>query len=141
MEVHQSTAKSTANLDRCRHSVKFILMTMAPILWTTVSVAQTVTCDELIEFIEKEGYHSGSVSNFEMNSSWLYKVTAYTYDYRLYIIAEVKRNEYSTQTTQYVFCGVPSMNWQNFRFKGYGDSDAYGKRFHKYILEYQCACD
>jgi len=115
-------------------------MPIVLVLCSTMSIAQTVSCNDLIQFLEKEGYHSGSVNAFEMNSSWLRKVTAYTYDYKIYVVAEIKRNEYSIQTTKYVFCGVPSMNWQDFRFKGYRDSDSYGERFHKYIMDYQCNC-
>lgn len=38
------------------------------------------------------------------------------------------------------FCGIPIMNWSNFRFGGYGDSKSYGERFHKYIIDYKCNC-
>src|SRR5690606_23216627 len=104
------------------------------------SFAQSVTCDVLLAFIKQEGFYSSSISSYTLNSSWLYKVTAYTYDYKTYVVAEIKTNEYSYNTTTYVFCGIPTRNWSNFQHGSYGDSDSYGERFHKYIIDYQCDC-
>jgi hypothetical protein len=75
-----------------------------------------------------------------MNSSWLNKVTAYSYNYKIYVIAEIKKNDYDFNPKSYIFCVIPSMNWQNFQFGGYNDSPSYGERFHKYIFDYKCNC-
>lgn len=101
---------------------------------------QEVSCSDLLEFIESEGWQSSSVSNYIMQSDWLYKVTKYTYDYDNYIVAEIRENEYSYSTTKYIFCGVPNYNWTNFKIGGYGESDSYGERFHQYIFDYKCNC-
>ena len=103
-------------------------------------VAQEVSCTDLQDFIEDYGYEKASLSSYTLNSSWLYKVTAYTYEYKIYVIAEIKTNQYSYSTNSYVFCGIPSQNWQYFQYGGYGDSNSYGERFHKYIFNYQCNC-
>ncbi len=120
---------------------QIILLFTVSLALSINSQAQTVSCDDLLEFIEDKGYLQGTVSNYTMNSSWLYKVTAYNYEYEVYVVAEIKKSEFSSQTTTYIFCGIPSRNWSNFKNGGYGDSESYGDRFHKYIMDYQCACD
>ncbi|WP_350289825.1 hypothetical protein [uncultured Croceitalea sp.] len=102
--------------------------------------AQEVSCDELQKFIEQKAYQKNSLHSYILNSSWLYKVTAYDYDFKIYVVAEIKESEYSYSTRTYIFCGIPSQNWSNFVYGGYGDSDSYGERFHKYILNYTCNC-
>lgn len=105
-----------------------------------ISFSQEISCNDLLDFIVEKGYNKGTISNYTLDSSWLYKVTAYEYDYKIYVVAEIKPNEYSYQTETYIFCGIPIMNWSNFRFGGYGDSKSYGERFHKYIIDYKCNC-
>ncbi|EDM44950.1 hypothetical protein SCB49_02479 [unidentified eubacterium SCB49] len=102
---------------------------------------QSVSCQELHDFIVEEGYQSSTVSSYTMNSSWLKKVTKYTYNYKNFVVAEIKKNEYSYQTNTYVFCGISDYNWSQFKYGGYGESDSYGERFHKYIFDYQCNCN
>jgi len=105
-----------------------------------ITYSQDVSCDDLKNFIKKEAYYKSSMSSYTLNSDWLYKVTAYTYEYKVYVVAEIKASKYSYQTNEYVFCGIPSQNWTNFQYGGYGDSESYGERFHKYIFDYQCDC-
>ena len=116
---------------------KFILLTFSCFIFSLRTYAQEVSCNDLLDFIKSEGYKNSSISNWTLNSSWLYEVTAYSYDYKIYVVAEIKKNEYSLQTNTYIFCGIPSMNWSNFQF---GTSDSYGERFHKYIIDYKCNC-
>lgn len=120
---------------------KIVFLLAASLTLSLPARAQSVSCTDLLEFIQNEGYSQGSVSNYTMNSSWLYKVTAYSYDYKIYVVAEIKKNEYSIQTSTYIFCGIPQRNWTNFKNGAYGDSDSYGERFHKYIMDYQCPCN
>ena len=103
--------------------------------------AQSVDCDDLTEFIEDEGYPNGSLNSIMLQSSWLYKVTGYSYDYKIYVVAEIKENEYSYRTTKYIFCGIPARYWNAFRYPSYGDTETYGQRFHRYIIDYKCDCD
>lgn len=100
-----------------------------------------LSCDEVMEYIKAEGFRSSSVSSYTMDSSWLYEVTAFTYEFKTYVIAKIKRNEYSYLTQSYIFCGIPDANWRNFRYGGYNDSDSYGERFNKYIMDYKCNCN
>ncbi|MCA1764350.1 MAG: hypothetical protein ABR574_07730 [Cryomorphaceae bacterium] len=104
------------------------------------SKAQDVSCDELKDFIVEEGFRKASISSYTLDSEWLHEVTAYTYEMRTYVVAEIKNNAYSYSTNAYVFCSIPSSNWSSFRNGGYGDSDSYGERFHKYIIDYRCNC-
>jgi hypothetical protein len=105
------------------------------------SYSQKVSCEDLLNFVKEKGYDKGVISNYILESSWLYKVTAYEYEYKTYVVAEIKKNEYSYQTETYIFCGIPNMNWTNFKYGGYGDSESYGERFHKYIIDYKCNCN
>jgi hypothetical protein len=118
-----------------------IILIAAFFVFSHNSYSQEIGCDELLEFIKEKGYDKGTISNYTLDSSWLYKVTAYEYEYKTYVVAEIKKNEYSYQTEKYIFCGVPNMNWTNFRFGGYGDLESYGERFHKYIIDYKCNCN
>ncbi|SHG89672.1 hypothetical protein [Flagellimonas flava] len=117
---------------------KFVLL--LALMCSGNSFSQQISCNRLLEFVESGGYGKGSLSSYTLNSSWLYKVTAYEYNYSIYVVAEIKRNEYSFSTNTYIFCGIPSQNWSNFRYGGYGDPNSYGKRFHKYIIDYVCNC-
>ncbi|WP_420578490.1 hypothetical protein [Ekhidna sp.] len=99
-----------------------------------------VTCNDLLDFIKNEGYLKATILSYTLDSEWLYKVTAYTYDYDIYVVAEIKTNEYSYKTNKYIFCNIPNGNWTNFRYGSYGDSDSYGERFHKYIMDNKCNC-
>lgn len=102
--------------------------------------SDTPSCEDLLDFIETNGYIKSTISNYTLDSDWLYEVKAYTYNYKIYVVAKIKKSEYSYQTNSYVFCDIPSTNWYNFKNGGYGDSDSYGKRFHKYIFDYKCNC-
>lgn len=99
-----------------------------------------VSCDELTTFITEEGYYEGKVSSYILDSSWLQKVTAYSYDGEIFVIAEIKDNEYSIYTNTYIFCNIPSFNWSSFKIGGYDDS-TYGELFHEYIYNHKCDCN
>lgn len=115
-------------------------ITLLGLVFTLSLSSQEVACSDLVDFIEQNGWRSSSVSSYEMNSSWLHRVTMYTYDFKNYVVAEIKESEYSYRTRKYIFCDVPSYNWSSFRFGGYGDTASYGERFHKYIFDYKCYC-
>ncbi|HOD09657.1 MAG TPA: hypothetical protein PKH91_02850 [Flavobacterium sp.] len=108
---------------------------------SNLSYSQTISCNELLSFIKENGYLKSTISSYTLNSSWLYKVTAYEYDYKTYVVAEIKRNEYSYSTDTYIFCGIPNNNWNNFKNSYYNSNDTYGERFHKYIIDYKCNCN
>ena len=108
--------------------------------FSSLSFSQDISCSELLDFVKQNGYSSGSVDSFTMQSSWLHRVTQYSYDSMNFVVAEIKENEYSFNTKKYIFCGVPSYNWSQFRFGGYGMSNSYGERFHDLIFPYKCDC-
>lgn len=121
--------------------MKKIILTVIFFILNYNSYSQEVNCEDLLNFIKEKGYTKGTVSSYTLNSSWLYKVTAYDYEYKTYVVAEIKKSEYSYQTEKYIFCGIPNMNWSNFKYGSYGDSESYGERFHKYIIDYKCNCN
>jgi hypothetical protein len=89
-------------------------ITVAILLFSFASYSQTVSCEELAEFIEENGYQKATIPSYILNSSWLSDVTAYEYEYKIYVFAEIKKDEYTYQTKTYIFCGIPSLNWTNF---------------------------
>jgi hypothetical protein len=101
--------------------------------------AQTITCSELYEFIIENGYKAESIPDIVMKSSWLKTVTKYTYDNTIFVVAEIKTDEWGIATKSYIFCGIPSENWYLFYIPTYGES--YGEKFHKYIIDYSCNCE
>lgn len=105
-----------------------------------LSNAQEITCDDLLDFVKTEGYKESSVSSIALiDSSWLNGVEAYSYDGNLFVVAKIKKDEYSYYSKEYIFCGVPEENWR--KFKSLFDIDkTYGERFHEYIIDYQCNC-
>ena len=105
------------------------------------SYSQTVSCDDLLEFIKAKGSYVSRVSSYTLDSEWLNDVTAYTYEGKYYVIAKIKKDKYSYSTKTYLFCGIPYRNWTSFKNGGYGTSDSYGSRFHTYIIDYTCNCN
>jgi hypothetical protein len=110
----------------------FFAFTIAPIS------AQDTTCDELANFVKSKGYYKANVPSYILDSEWLTDVTAYSYEYKVYVIAKVKKNEWDFSPKSYVFCGIPENNWNKFS-SSYSDN-TYGERFHTYIMDYQCDC-
>lgn len=119
---------------------KLFILILFLFFFKGVTIAQPVSCQDLLEFVVENGYKKASIPSYILNSSWLFKVTAYSYDNKTFVVAEIKRNEYSMQTDTYIFCGIPNYNWQNFQMGSYNDSKSYGERFHKYIMDYTCDC-
>lgn len=117
------------------------ILTVLLIVFSLQMSAQSVRCEELVDFIQTEGMYSSSLSSYTLDSTWLKKVTLYSYDSNYYIVADIKTSEYSYSSTSYIFCGIPFQNWLNFKNGSYGDSDSYGERFHKYIFNYKCDCN
>lgn len=98
------------------------------------------SCENLMDFVKSKGYKKGSVGTYTLDSEWLSEVTAYTYDYKLFVIAKIKtKNSYYPKP--YIFCDIPSSKWSSFKNVGYGESDSYGKRFHDNIFDYKCNCN
>src|SRR5680860_615486 len=98
--------------------------------------SQNVSCTQLLDYVESNGRSNGSVSSLSLyDSSWLNKVKAYTIDGNLAVVAKIKKNQYDLYGKKYVFCGIPSSNWDAFYYGTYDFGLSYGERFHKYIMD------
>lgn len=107
----------------------------------SVSFAQSVSCEDLMRYVQQEGYNKGTVNTVQLiSSSWLSEVKCYSIDNTLVVIAEIKRDQWGINKKKYVFCGVPSTKWDAFCFGYYDSGKTYGERFNKYIIDYQCNC-
>jgi hypothetical protein len=119
--------------------IKALLLSIL-VFCLTDTQAQSVKCTDLLQFIKQNGYRKGEVGSYQlMNSSWLKSVTAYTYDNAIFVVAVIKKNEYDFQGKTYIFCGIPSRNWDYFSI--YDTNPSYGEKFRKYIIDYKCDCN
>jgi hypothetical protein len=104
--------------------------------------AQDVSCQDLMDFVKQNGYRKGTVNTYQLtNSSWLTEVEAYSIENTIVVIAEIKQDEWGINTKEYVFCGIPSSNWDAFYHGLYDRDKTFGERFRKYIFEYKCNCN
>lgn len=116
-------------------SIGFILFAYTPIF------SQSTSCTELLNYVESKGRSKGSVSSMSLyDSSWLSEVKAYSIEGNVAVVAKIKKNEYDMYGKKYVFCGLPSSNWDAFYYGTYDYGLSYGERFHKYIMDYVCEC-
>lgn len=107
---------------------------------TVESGGRSISCDDFEEFIIDNGYRKDNLSSYTLDSDWLTEITAYDYDSKIYIIAKIKvKNSYSSKS--YIFCDIPTRNWSNFKYGGYGENKTYGERFHDYIIKFVCNCE
>lgn len=104
--------------------------------FTPLVKAQTVSCQEVYEFILDKGYKANSIS-LTYSSSMLTKVERYTYDGKNYVVGFIKANDYDYKGLPYLFCGISSYDWSGF-YVNYMNSP--GEAFHKYIMPYKCNC-
>ena len=118
---------------------KIITIFISCFIFISLTFAQDIKCDDLINYIEKEGRYIESVNAIQLlTSTWLKEVIAYSIENTIVVIAKIQQNQFSTK--KYIFCGIPKSNWNNF-YVGINDmSKTYGERFHKYIIDYQCNC-
>lgn len=101
--------------------------------------SQAIRCNDLMDYVTDEGVSYGQVYSYQLtNSSWLKEVKAYKYENILFVIAEIKQDDWGIRTKKYIFCGIPENNWRNFT-SSY-DRRTYGERFHDYIMDYRCDC-
>ena len=104
--------------------------------------AQDVKCSELFSFVVRNGHRKGEVSGISLwDSSWLKSVVAYSYKNTIFVVAEIKKDDFSFSTKKYIYCGIPPENWDNFQSSYVDINLTYGKKFHKYIIDYKCDCN
>lgn len=111
------------------------------LLITTSLSAQTPQCTKLMEYVIENGTKKEEINAFQLiGSEWLRDVTAYTINDIIVVIAEIKQDDFGN-SKKYIFCNIPSQNWENF-YWGLNDyGKTYGERFHKYIFDYKCNCN
>ncbi len=105
---------------------------------------QEINCEELLEYVEEHGdfYDRVDITDLllEDDSGWIKQVTSYEIDDVIVVIAEFNRDKYGIKTDKYVYCGIPDENWRAFANKFNKPKISYGKKFHKYIINYKCNC-
>ena len=110
-------------------------------LITIKSFGQEIKCNDLIDYVVKNGTYKDSVFPIQLiNSDWLNKVEAYSIENKIIVIAEIKSKELFSKNKKYIFCGIPNENWNAFYVGLYDMDKSYGERFHKYIFDYKCEC-
>lgn len=110
---------------------------------STIAFSQTVSCDDLISYTEKNGRFYANVSYIILSlepSSWLYEVNAYYVEDIFVVVAKIKRDSFGFNKKKYIFCNVPLNNWLSFKNSLSDLGSTYGERFRKYIFDYQCDC-
>jgi hypothetical protein len=104
---------------------------------------QTTSCSQLIEYVYKNGTNKGTIDNsLFLTSEWLKKTEAFSIDNSIVVIAEFYTNKSHSSSQRYVFCDVPSSNWNTF----YNNrrlvlAKSSGEQFHEYIYDYKCNCN
>ena len=114
----------------------FILLITLALFIGTLTQGQTISCQELYETVTNNNRPTSTVTC--MGSTMLVKAEYYTYQRNGYVVAYIKKNQYDFRGTPYIFCGISSFRWSNFRAKGMTDS--WGKAFHEHIMGNKCNC-
>jgi hypothetical protein len=106
-----------------------------------LAFSQQYSCEEILSYVKSNGYKKSSPSSWYLKSSWLKNVTAYELDDMIFVVADIKKDDWGYSSKEYIFCGVPSRNWDNFySITAILSEDSYGEKFHKYIIDYVCDC-
>lgn len=103
-------------------------------------ISQEVKCTDLIYLVKNKGAMKDYVGPLlPSDSEWLFKVTSYEYNNYTYVIAEIKRKDFKPND-EYIFCGIPQNNWNNFRNPWSDITKSYGEKFNQFIIDYVCNC-
>ena len=112
------------------------IVLLGSIMLTVNSSAQSISCSELHDVVTTKSYYKDVVNCF--GSSMLVKATRYEYEGVGFVVALIKQGKYDFKGTTYIFCGISSYAWSNF--KGKGMTDSWGEAFHQYIMDRTCDC-
>ncbi|MBK8700939.1 MAG: hypothetical protein IPN29_15930 [Saprospiraceae bacterium] len=92
-----------------------------------------LSCDELTDLVQNDGYHRDNLSSGELDSEMLESVDLYEYDGSYYVIADFQRGG------TYIYCDVSMSAWSNFTDNDY---DSFGRSFEAYIADdFICNCN
>jgi len=103
---------------------------------------QTTSCTQLMAYVKTNGISKGTIDNsMFINSEWLRKTEAFSIDNSIVVIADFyDKSHYSFKS--YIFCGVPSSNWDTFYDNRMLLLDkSTGEQFREYIYDYKCNCN
>lgn len=122
--------------------MKKTTITFIFLLFSLPIFSQTVDCEDLIEYVKSNGTSKATVNSWQLiDSDWLKKVEAWETDNAIVVIASIKKDQYTILAKDYIFCGIPSRNWDNF-YNSWNDiGKTYGEKFHLYIIDYICNCN
>lgn len=116
--------------------MKKILFCILLLLYSSEMIAQSMSCQELFDTVTKYYDNSDVVST--VGSTMLTKANFYNVQGTGFVVAYLKSNDYDLQGRPYIFCGISTQDWINF--KNEGRSGSWGESFHKYIRENTCNC-
>ena len=116
--------------------MKKIIIVLAVLLFGCIdSYSQSMSCQEVFDIVTSKYDRKESTTCF--GSTMLVKVDYYTLDNNGFVVAYIKSNDYDFSGKPYIFCGISSMTWINFKVYG---MNGWGEAFHKYIMDYKCNC-
>lgn len=121
-----------------------LVLLIATAFYSTLSIQaqNTTSCNELINYVRANGTKKGEIKESEIyNSSWLKKVEGYSIDGNMVVVAKISSKGNNISSKEYIFCGIPSLNWDFFYGGRYQVGLSLGEKFHKYIFDYQCNCE
>lgn len=105
------------------------------------NTSDLVPCDNLLLMVKSRGLFKATLSSMDMpGTDWLKSVKIYEMDDSYFVIAEMVLDRYGLKTKEYVYCGIPSQNWNAFVSAPIGGRLTHGERFHDYIIDYKCLC-
>lgn len=109
------------------------------LLFCSYAKAQTTPCNQLIDYVYKNGRAKDKFDSFLFRySSWLKEVESYTIDNKIVVIATLSNNGLNKQ---YIFCDVPPKVWDSFyNNRMFLLDKTVGEQFHEYIYSYKCNC-
>lgn len=122
--------------------MKKIIISFVFFLFSSSIFSQAVDCEDLIDYVKSNGSRKATVNSWQLiNSEWLKEVEAWEIDDAIVVIASIKKDQYTFLAKDYIFCGIPSRNWDNF-YNSWSDvGKTYGEKFHLYIIDYICNCN
>ena len=94
-----------------------------------------ISCSKLTEMVTRAGYTD--MTNC-IGSSMLTKAYFFVYNKVGFVIVYIKKNEYDTYGSPYIYCGISSQRWSSFKN---GGINSWGKSFHAFISDNVCNCE
>lgn len=121
---------------------KIVFIILVILISFDSALAQVTSCDQLIDYVNKNGSRKDRIDSALNESSWLKKVESFTIENSIVVIAELYTDEHYLNSKKYIFCNVPEMEWDAFNNnRKLLLAKSLGELFHEYIYEFKCNCD